>query len=63
MLTEYVEGDYAIVQAPDFATLYILSRVQNVTDDKLEALIARAVALGSLEALIVTDDQTGCLYT
>lgn len=33
--TEYVEDDYAIVQSPDFATLFILSRVQNVTDEKL----------------------------
>lgn len=34
--TEYVEGDYAIVQSPDFSTLFVLSRVQNVTDDKLD---------------------------
>lgn len=34
-MTEYVEDDYAIVQSPDFATLFILSRVQNVTDEKL----------------------------
>lgn len=33
--TEYVEDDYAIVQSPDFATLFVLSRVQNVTDEKL----------------------------
>lgn len=32
---EYVEDDYAIVQSPDFSTLFILSREQNVTDDKL----------------------------
>lgn len=34
--TEYVEGDYAIVQSPDFSTLFVLSRVQNVTDTKLD---------------------------
>lgn len=31
---EYVVDDYAIVQSPDFATLFILSREQNVTDTK-----------------------------
>lgn len=31
-----MEGDYAIVQSPEFATLFILSRVQNVTTDKLD---------------------------
>lgn len=36
IVQEYVEGDYAIVQSPDFATLFILSRVQNVTTDKLD---------------------------
>jgi lipocalin len=41
-MVEYVEGDYAIVQAPDFSTLYILSRVQNVTDDKLEVGLAES---------------------
>lgn len=34
--TEYVEGDYAIVQSPDWSTLFILSREQNVTTDKLD---------------------------
>lgn len=34
--TEYVEGDYAIVQSPDFATLFILTREQNVTTTKVE---------------------------
>lgn len=34
--TEYVEGDYAIVQSPDWSTLFVLSRVQNVTSDKLD---------------------------
>lgn len=33
---EYVVDDYAIVQAPDFATLFVLSREQNVTDTKLD---------------------------
>lgn len=32
---EYVEGDYAIVQSPDFSTLFVLSREQNVTTTKL----------------------------
>ncbi|ROV91843.1 hypothetical protein VMCG_09207 [Cytospora schulzeri] len=60
---EYVVDDYAIVQSPDFATLFILSREQNVTDSKLDSLISRSVELGSTKALIVTDSQTGCLYT
>ncbi|KAJ4396795.1 hypothetical protein N0V93_001017 [Gnomoniopsis smithogilvyi] len=63
IVQEYVEGDYAIVQSPDWSTLFILSREQNVTTDKLDTLVSRAVALGSLESLIVTDDQSGCLYT
>lgn len=63
IVQEYVEGDYAIVQSPDFATLFILSRVQNVTTEKLDTLISRAVDLGSVEDDIVIDDQTGCLYT
>lgn len=33
---EYVEGDYAIVQSPDWSTLFILSREQNVTTDKID---------------------------
>lgn len=33
---EYVEDDYAIVQSPDWSTLFILSREQNVTTDKLD---------------------------
>ncbi|ROV99710.1 hypothetical protein VSDG_02940 [Cytospora chrysosperma] len=63
IVQEYVVDDYAIVQSPDFATLFILSREQNVTDTKLESLISRSVELGSTEALIVTDSQTDCLYT
>lgn len=35
-LLEYVEGDYAIVQSPDWSTLFILSREQNVTTDKID---------------------------
>ncbi|CAN8098621.1 unnamed protein product [Discula destructiva] len=63
IVQEYVEGDYAIVQSPDWSTLFILSREQNVTDTKLDTLITRAVALGSLESLIIIDDQSGCRYT
>lgn len=28
--------DYAIVQSPDFGTLFVLSREQNVTETKLD---------------------------
>ncbi|KUI52486.1 Outer membrane lipoprotein Blc [Cytospora mali] len=63
IVQEYVVDDYAIVQSPDFATLFILSREQNVTDSKLDSLISRSVELGSKKSLIVTDLQTGCLYT
>lgn len=33
---EYVEGDYAIVQSPDFATLFVLSREQNLTTAEID---------------------------
>ena len=33
---EYVVDDYAIVQSPDFGTLFVLSRQQNVTETKLD---------------------------
>ncbi|PSR88938.1 lipocalin-like domain-containing protein [Coniella lustricola] len=63
IVQEYVEGDYAIVQSPDFATLFILSREQSLTTAEIDTLVARAVALGSVEDKIVTDSQSGCLYT
>lgn len=74
--------DYAIVQAPDFGSLFVLSREQNVTETKLDvstaistcvgvriltdisqALVTRAVQLGSKRSLIKVNDQTDCLYT
>lgn len=74
--------DYAIVQSPDFGTLFILSREQNLTETKIDvsttssncvgmriltdlpqALISRAVELGSKRSLIKVNDQTGCLHT
>ncbi|KAJ0114328.1 hypothetical protein J7T55_010717 [Diaporthe amygdali] len=63
IVQEYVVDDYAIVQSPDFATLFVLSREQNVTESKLDALITRAVELGSKRSLIEINDQSGCLYT
>ncbi|KAF3769169.1 Calycin-like protein [Cryphonectria parasitica EP155] len=63
IVQEYVVDDYAIVQSPDFSTLFVLSREQNLTTTEIDTLVARAVALGSDEALIVTDSQSGCLYT
>lgn len=74
--------DYAIVQSPDFGTLFVLSREQNVTEtkldvstrqdlhshwntctDPLQALITRAVELGSKRSLIKVNDQSDCLHT
>lgn len=70
------------MQSPDFATLFVLSREQNVTETKLDvstrvsivlkystyidlfqALITRAVELGSKRSLVKINDQTDCLYT
>lgn len=50
--TEYVEDDYAIVQSPDFATLFILSRTQNVTDDKITVRFQQ----GDLEGMQMLTD-------
>ncbi|KAI7783802.1 lipocalin-like domain-containing protein [Diaporthe eres] len=63
IVQEYVVDDYAIVQSPDFGTLFVLSREQNVTETKLDALITRAVELGSKRSLIKVNDQSACLHT
>lgn len=74
--------DYAIVQSPDFGTLFVLSREQNVAETKLDvgtrqdlkshgisdtdpsqALITRAVELGSKRSLIKVNDQSDCKHT
>lgn len=63
IVQEYAVDDYAIVQSPEFATLFILSRQQNVPEAKLDALITRSVELGSKRSLVKINDQSGCLYT
>lgn len=74
--------DYAIVQSPDFGTLFVLSREQNVAETKLDvstrkdlkshwttladpsqALVTRAVELGSKRSLIKVNDQSDCKHT
>lgn len=72
------------MQSPGFATLFVLSRAQDVPEAKLDvsttnkrvrvgtclltrpsaqALITRAVELGSKRSLVKINDQSGCLYT
>jgi apolipoprotein D and lipocalin family protein len=54
-------GDFAIVQASNFTTLFVLSREQQVADNVIDAWIARAGKLGSNLADVVKTNQTGCI--
>ncbi|KAF4847530.1 Apolipoprotein D [Colletotrichum siamense] len=55
--------DFAVVQAYNFSTLFVLSREQNPADEVLDTWIARAGQLGSNLDNVVKTDQTGCLFT
>uniref|UniRef100_L2FJE5 Lipocalin-like domain-containing protein n=1 Tax=Colletotrichum fructicola (strain Nara gc5) TaxID=1213859 RepID=L2FJE5_COLFN len=55
--------DFAVVQAYNFSTLFVLSREQNPADELLDTWIARAGQLGSNLDNVVKTDQTGCLFT
>ncbi|KXH26247.1 lipocalin-like domain-containing protein [Colletotrichum simmondsii] len=54
--------DFALVQASNFTTLFVLSRQRNPEDAILDAWIARAGQLGSNLADVVKTDQTGCQF-
>jgi apolipoprotein D and lipocalin family protein len=59
-IVQVYEGDWAIVQAPFFLDLFILSRKQNVPEAELDAWLQRAESLGSNLALVSKTDQTNC---
>jgi apolipoprotein D and lipocalin family protein len=59
-IVQVFEGDWAIVQAGDFSTLFILSRKQVVDDADIDTWLKRAESLGSNLALVAKTKQTDC---
>ncbi|KAF2748258.1 Calycin-like protein, partial [Sporormia fimetaria CBS 119925] len=60
IVQEYKKGDYSIVQTQNWDTLFILSREQFPSEEKLAKLIDRAVKLGSNATEIIPFSQEGC---
>lgn len=55
-------GDWAVVQSQNFSTLFLLSRVQEPGDEKVDAWIKRAGLLGTDLSNVKKTDQSNCKY-
>jgi len=57
------DNSFAIVQAANFTTLFLLSRSQNVPEDQINAWLQRAGRLGTdLDSVTITN-QSNCSFT
>ncbi|KAF7193645.1 Outer membrane lipoprotein Blc [Pseudocercospora fuligena] len=54
---------FAIVQASNFTTLFVLSRQQNPANASIEAWLQRAKSLGSDLSNVAVTDQSQCQFT
>lgn len=62
-IVQAYEPRWAIVQASNFSTLFLLSRDQNPADELINEWLDRAQDLGTNLTDVSKIDQTGCLYT
>ncbi|TID16788.1 hypothetical protein E2P81_ATG09347 [Venturia nashicola] len=62
-IVQHATSNWAIVQASNFSSLFLLSRVQNPVRADLDFWLHRAGTLGSNLAKVVLTNQTGCLFT
>ncbi|KAI5362132.1 Putative lipocalin/cytosolic fatty-acid binding domain, calycin, lipocalin, ApoD type [Septoria linicola] len=57
------DNAFALVQANNFTTLFVLSRNQNPSNASIEAWLERARKQGSDLSNVAVTDQTGCQFT
>lgn len=56
-------GGWAIVQTSNFATMFLLSRKQERSEDEVRGWLKVAGRLGTDLGRVVRTTQVGCLYT